>query len=122
MLEVAKYLDGYFNFTLYISDSDFDSARSLIFILSRKAGPLLANFYPTGVEVCYAMVHGGLFPASTDFGVTSPGEFSNPSLFETGVLRICQSVCSVMIFLCPAFSYRILVGPHRLNDMGLMLF
>ena len=76
MLEVTEYLDGYFNFTLHISDSDFDSARSLISISSRKAGPLLANFYPTGVEVCCAMVRGGPFPASTNFGVTPAGSLA----------------------------------------------
>jgi alpha-ketoglutaric semialdehyde dehydrogenase len=42
-------------------------------ILERKAGRVLANGFPTGVEVCDAMVHGGPYPASTNFGATSVG-------------------------------------------------
>ena len=37
------------------------------------AGRMLANGYPTGFEVCDAMVHGGPYPASTNFGHTSVG-------------------------------------------------
>jgi alpha-ketoglutaric semialdehyde dehydrogenase len=42
-------------------------------ILQRKAGRVLANGFPTGVEVSEAMVHGGPYPASTNFGATSVG-------------------------------------------------
>jgi NADP-dependent aldehyde dehydrogenase len=45
-------------------------------ILERKAGRVLANGFPTGVEVCDAMVHGGPYPASTNFGHTSVGTLS----------------------------------------------
>ncbi|MFN7051688.1 MAG: aldehyde dehydrogenase (NADP(+)), partial [Gemmobacter sp.] len=48
-------------------------ARRLLPILERKAGRILANGFPTGVEVCEAMVHGGPYPASTNFGATSVG-------------------------------------------------
>ena len=48
-------------------------ARRLLPILERKAGRVLANGFPTGVEVCDAMVHGGPYPASTNFGATSVG-------------------------------------------------
>ena len=44
--------------------------------LERKAGRILANGFPTGVEVCDAMVHGGPYPASTNFGATSVGTLS----------------------------------------------
>ncbi len=47
--------------------------QSLMPILERKAGRILANGFPTGVEVCDAMVHGGPYPASTNFGATSVG-------------------------------------------------
>ena len=40
------------------------------------AGRLLVNGFPTGVEVCDAMVHGGPYPASTNFGATSVGTLS----------------------------------------------
>ena len=42
-------------------------------VLERKAGRILANGWPTGVEVSDAMVHGGPYPASTNFGATSVG-------------------------------------------------
>ena len=45
-------------------------------ILERKAGRVLVNGFPTGVEVCDAMVHGGPYPASTNFGHTSVGTLS----------------------------------------------
>jgi NADP-dependent aldehyde dehydrogenase len=42
-------------------------------VLERKAGRILANGYPTGVEVCHAQVHGGPFPATSDPRTTSVG-------------------------------------------------
>jgi NADP-dependent aldehyde dehydrogenase len=48
-------------------------ARTLLPVLERKAGRILANGFPTGVEVSYAMVHGGPSPATSDSRVTSVG-------------------------------------------------
>ncbi len=45
-------------------------------VLERKAGRVLANGFPTGVEVADAMVHGWPYPASTNFGATSVGTLS----------------------------------------------
>jgi NADP-dependent aldehyde dehydrogenase len=45
----------------------------LVVVLEEKAGRLLCNGFPTGVEVCSAMMHGGPYPASTDVRVTSVG-------------------------------------------------
>jgi len=45
-------------------------------MLERKAGRILVNGFPTGVEVSDAMVHGGPYPASTNFGATSVGTLS----------------------------------------------
>ena len=47
--------------------------KTLLPVLERKAGRVLSNGFPTGVEVCDAMVHGGPYPASTNFGHTSVG-------------------------------------------------
>jgi len=55
---------------------DAGLARRLLPILERKAGRVLANGYPTGVEVCDAMVHGGPYPALANFGATSFGTLS----------------------------------------------
>ena len=47
--------------------------KRLLSILERKVGRILFNGYPTGVEVCHAMVHGGPFPATSDSRTTSVG-------------------------------------------------
>jgi NADP-dependent aldehyde dehydrogenase len=42
-------------------------------LLERKAGRLIVNGFPTGVEVCPSMNHGGPYPATTDARFTSVG-------------------------------------------------
>jgi len=70
---IARDLEGQLTCTLQMDAGDTPLARRLMPILERKAGRLLANGFPTGVEVCDAMVHGGPYPASTNFGATSVG-------------------------------------------------
>lgn len=76
MQAIARSLQGQLTCTLHLDAADSDLARSLMPILERKAGRVLANGFPTGVEVCDAMVHGGPYPASTNFGATSVGTLS----------------------------------------------
>lgn len=73
MLDVAEAMEGQLTATLHLDDGDMDMARRLMPLLERKAGRILANGWPTGVEVADAMVHGGPYPASTNFGATSVG-------------------------------------------------
>lgn len=73
MLDVAEAMEGQLTATLHLDDADTDLARRLMPVLERKAGRILANGWPTGVEVSDAMVHGGPYPASTNFGATSVG-------------------------------------------------
>jgi len=73
MLAVANALQGQLTCTLHLDDADTELARKLMPVLERKAGRILANGFPTGVEVCDSMVHGGPYPASTNFGATSVG-------------------------------------------------
>ena len=75
-IAVAKSLEGQLTCTLQMDDGDTAAAAALMPILERKAGRVLANGFPTGVEVCDAMVHGGPYPASTNFGATSVGTLS----------------------------------------------
>jgi alpha-ketoglutaric semialdehyde dehydrogenase len=58
---------------LHLDDLDHDLARNLLPILEEKAGRVLCNGFPTGVEVCSSMMHGGPYPASTDVRATSVG-------------------------------------------------
>lgn len=76
MQKIAQGLKGQLTCTLHLSSEDHDLARMLLPILQRKAGRVLANGFPTGVEVADAMVHGGPYPASTNFGHTSVGTLS----------------------------------------------
>ncbi|MGR3460490.1 MAG: aldehyde dehydrogenase (NADP(+)) [Roseovarius sp.] len=73
MREIAKSFVGQLTVTLQMEAGDTDAARALMPVLERMAGRVLANGFPTGVEVADAMVHGGPFPASTNFGATSVG-------------------------------------------------
>lgn len=72
-MKIARALAGQLTVTLQMDDGDTEALRPLMPVLERKAGRLLFNGFPTGVEVADAMVHGGPFPASTNFGATSVG-------------------------------------------------
>ena len=85
MHAVAKKLNGQLTCTLHMDNEDTELARSLMPILERKAGRILVNGFPTGVEVSDAMVHGGPYPASTNFGATSVGTLS--------IRRFLRPVC-----------------------------
>jgi NADP-dependent aldehyde dehydrogenase len=63
---VVKALQGQLTATLHAEADDGPLAANLLPLLCEKAGRVLFNGYPTGVEVCDAMVHGGPWPATTD--------------------------------------------------------
>jgi NADP-dependent aldehyde dehydrogenase len=85
MHKVANALQGQLTCTLQIDAEDHALAKPLVPILERKAGRILFNGFPTGVEVCDSMVHGGPYPASTNFGATSVGTMS--------IRRFMRPVC-----------------------------
>lgn len=76
MQTIARQMHGQLTATLHMDDGDTADARTLVPLLERKAGRLLVNGFPTGVEVADAMVHGGPYPASTNFGATSVGSMA----------------------------------------------
>jgi len=73
MRDVARSLEGQLTATLQLENADESLARDLMPVLERVAGRVLCNGYPTGVEVCAAMMHGGPYPATTDGRTTSVG-------------------------------------------------
>ena len=85
MEEVARSFVGQLTTTLQLDEGDTDLARRLMPVLERMAGRVLANGFPTGVEVADSMVHGGPYPASTNFGATSVGTLS--------IRRFLRPVC-----------------------------
>lgn len=76
MKRLARGFEGQLTATMHLDDGDIEAARRLLPILERKAGRVLVNGFPTGVEVVDSMVHGGPYPASTNFGATSVGTLS----------------------------------------------
>ena len=85
MAQIAKSIQGQLTCTLHMDDGDTELARSLMPLIERKAGRLLVNGFPTGVEVADSMVHGGPYPASTNFGATSVGTLA--------IRRFLRPVC-----------------------------
>jgi NADP-dependent aldehyde dehydrogenase len=70
---VARRLDGQLTATIHGTDADLDEGADLFELLAERAGRLVVNGYPTGVEVCHAMQHGGPAPATSDSRFTSVG-------------------------------------------------
>ena len=85
LLELARSLEGQLTATLHGSERDLAAFADLVAILERKAGRLIVNGFPTGVEVCHAMVHGGPYPATSDSRATSVGTYS--------IYRFVRPVC-----------------------------
>ena len=73
MMKLAQALSGQLTATVHGTEEDLEEYSELIGILQQKAGRVVINGFPTGVEVSPAMVHGGPFPATNDNRFTSVG-------------------------------------------------
>ena len=73
MLELSQNLAGSLTATIQAEEAEYALAATLVTELEEVAGRLVFNGWPTGVEVSYAMVHGGPYPASTMPASTSVG-------------------------------------------------
>ncbi len=85
--QVARKLDGQLTASVHGTSDDFARYHSLISVLETRVGRLIFNGYPTGVEVCSAMQHGGPYPATTDSRTTSVGtaaieRFTRPICYQ----------------------------------------
>jgi len=85
LLEIAQGLDGNLTATILGTADDLRNSADLLALLEKKVGRLIFNGFPTGVEVCEAMVHGGAYPATSDGRSTSVG--------ERAILRFTRPVC-----------------------------
>ena len=85
MIMAAKNLTGHLTATVLGTEQDLSSYADLISILEQKVGRIVINGFPTGVEVCHAMVHGGPFPSTTDGRSTSVG--------TAAIYRFTRAVC-----------------------------
>jgi NADP-dependent aldehyde dehydrogenase len=85
LLEIARSLEGQLTATIHGTDQDLRDFADLVAILETKAGRLVFNAFPTGVEVCHAMVHGGPYPSTSDGRSTSVG--------TRAIFRFTRPVC-----------------------------
>jgi 2,5-dioxopentanoate dehydrogenase len=85
LLNAAHKLHGHLTATIQGTEEDLSGAQDLIRVLETKVGRILFNGYPTGVEVCHAMVHGGPFPATSDGRSTSVG--------TQAIFRFARPIC-----------------------------
>ncbi len=76
LLPRLEALEGQLTATVHATDSDVEDASALLPVLELKAGRVLFNGWPTGVEVGHAMVHGGPYPATSDSRSTSVGSLA----------------------------------------------
>ncbi|MEX2044935.1 MAG: aldehyde dehydrogenase (NADP(+)), partial [Opitutus sp.] len=81
----TRALEGQLTATLHGTETDLREAQPLIAELERKVGRIVINGFPTGVEVCPAMNHGGPYPATSDVRHTSVG--------TAAMLRFARPVC-----------------------------
>ncbi|MEL6942116.1 MAG: aldehyde dehydrogenase (NADP(+)) [Bacteroidota bacterium] len=85
LMKSAQQLHGHLTAAIFATEEDLENHHDLIEILERKVGRLMINTFPTGVEVCHAMVHGGPFPSTTASNSTSVG--------TRAITRFARPVC-----------------------------
>ena len=85
VISLASEIKGHLTASLFATDEEIVNYTDLIHVLEQKVGRLIINGFPTGVEVCHAMNHGGPYPATTDSRSTSVGTAS--------IYRFTRPVC-----------------------------
>jgi 2,5-dioxopentanoate dehydrogenase len=85
VLKTIDSLPGQLTATVHLTQDEEESSRAFLEAFTEKAGRVLLNGYPTGVEVCPSMQHGGPYPATTDSRFTSVG--------TAAILRFARPVC-----------------------------
>ena len=88
MEEVLGLLEGQLTATLMATEAELQANEAIVDILRNLSGRLNFNNVPTGVEVCFAMQHGGPFPSCTDSRFTSVGpdaikRFVRPASYQS---------------------------------------
>jgi alpha-ketoglutaric semialdehyde dehydrogenase len=78
------HLEGQLTGTVHATEAELTTHATLLGALERRVGRLIFNGFPTGVEVCHSMVHGGPFPSTSDGRSTSVGSMA--------IFRFCRAV------------------------------
>jgi NADP-dependent aldehyde dehydrogenase len=108
---VIERLDGQLTASVHAANSEMDAAAQLFAALEGKAGRLILDGFPTGVEVCHAMVHGGPYPATSDGRTTSVGTLAIDRFTRHVAWQNCPDE-----LLPPALQKANPLGIHRLVD------
>ena len=87
LVEFARQLEGSLTASVHGTEADLAEHGELVSTLRSRVGRLIFNGFPTGIEVCHAMHHGGPWPASTHSGFTSIGtrtidKFTRPVCYQ----------------------------------------
>src|SRR5262249_35177077 len=85
LLKIAEGLEGQLTATLHATEAEISTCALLMHKLQGKSGRIIFNGFPTGVEVCHSMVHGGPFPATSDGRSTSVG--------TRAIFRFTRPIC-----------------------------
>ena len=84
---VVKSFEGQLTISVMATDADLQDHDYIVALIQEKAGRIVFNGVPTGVEVCHSMHHGGPYPASSNGKYTSVGSdaikrFARPVCFQ----------------------------------------
>jgi NADP-dependent aldehyde dehydrogenase len=87
MVECARHLEGHLTATIHGTEQELRDHAALVRLLQRRVGRVIFNGFPTGIEVCAAMHHGGPYPATGHSGFTSIGpaaiyRFVKPTCYQ----------------------------------------
>ena len=87
LASVLESLEGQLTATVHAAEGDKEALLPVVSIITQKAGRVIYGGYPTGVEVCHSMVHGGPFPSTSNAASTSVGtgailRFVRPVAFQ----------------------------------------
>ncbi len=85
-VKVAAALEGNLTATLQATDAEVLAHGALVATLAERAGRVMVNNFPTGVEVSHAIVHGGPYPSLSDGGRTT-------SVGSRAIYRFSRLVC-----------------------------
>ena len=86
VLNVARNLEGHLTATIHGTADDLREYADLVAILQRKVGRLVFNGFPTGIEPCPSVHHGGPYPACSDGGRTT-------SIGTAAIERFTRPLC-----------------------------
>lgn len=85
LIDLLRSMEGQLTASIHANEEDLADYTAILPILENLAGRLVYNGFPTGVEVCQAMVHGGPWPSTSDGRSTSVG--------TRAIFRFTRQVC-----------------------------